>query len=72
MKKYLELTISVQGMMCERCKERVYKALKRTKGVKDIEIDLDAKTVKVKYLEDKTKREEIIKTIIDLGYEAKS
>ena len=38
---------SVEGMMCQHCAARVKDALTAVKGVKSVDIDLDAKTATV-------------------------
>ena len=39
--------LTVEGMMCTHCQGRVEKALAGVKGVKNVTVDLDAKTATV-------------------------
>ena len=45
--KEIEITFTVEGMMCNNCKAHVEKALADVKGVKSAEADLAAKSVRV-------------------------
>jgi copper chaperone len=64
-----QVVLRVDGMSCGHCKMTVEKALIATPGVRDAVVDLNAKTVKVTYVEDKTNLENMEKAIIDAGYE---
>ena len=41
------VVLSVEGMMCMHCAAKVEKGLKAVKGVKEVEVDLQSKTVTV-------------------------
>ncbi|MGD0152627.1 MAG: cation transporter [Thermacetogeniaceae bacterium] len=56
-------------MSCGHCKMTVEKALVATSGVRDAVVDLNAKTVKVTYIEDKATLDNLEKAIVDAGYE---
>lgn len=43
----IKMEFKVEGMMCEHCKKRVAEAVKSVAGVKDVEINLKKKTVKI-------------------------
>ena len=62
------LTIHVEGMMCEHCAKRVSDGLKKEKGVSNIVVSLENKSVTVtgKKL-DEAHLKEVIR---GLGYEA--
>ena len=63
------IILDVQGMMCHRCVAHVKKALEGVKGVKAVEVDLDANTATVTYTGKKP--EDLAKAVIEEGYEAK-
>ena len=46
-KNLMTHTFTVEGMACSKCSARVEAALKAVKGVKDVAVDLAAKTVTV-------------------------
>jgi copper chaperone len=64
-----QVVLKVEGMSCGHCKMTVEKALVATQGVRDAVVDLNAKTVKVTYVDDKTNLENMEKAIVDAGYE---
>ncbi len=68
--KMKELTINVEGMMCMHCVKHVEDACKKANNVCDAKASLDNKNVVVSYNDDVNK-DEIIKNIIDAGYEVK-
>ena len=69
MKKTVEHTLVVNGMMCMKCVEHVENALKNVKGVKNVSVSLDSKTVTLKCVEDVT-LDELKKAVKEAGYEA--
>jgi len=64
-----QVVLKVEGMSCGHCKMTVEKVLIATPGVRDAVVDLNAKTVKVTYVDDKTNLENMEKAIVDAGYE---
>lgn len=62
-----EVTFEV-SMSCNNCKQKIEKNIAWEKGVKDMEVDLDDKTVKVKYDANKTSTENLKKAIENLGF----
>ncbi len=64
-----QVVLKVEGMSCGHCKMTVEKALVATPGVRDAVVDLNAKTVKVTYVDDKANLENMEKAIVDAGYE---
>lgn len=64
-----QVVLKVDGMSCGHCKMTVEKALVATPGVRDAVVDLGAKTVKVTYIEDRAKKEDLEKAVEDAGYE---
>ena len=55
---------------CGGCKAKIEKNLPFEKGVKEFEVSLENKTVKVDYRTDKTNEETLRKAIEKLGYKA--
>ena len=66
----MEITLNVDGMMCEKCEERVQNALKSLEYVKDAKASHENGTVIVTVTEENYDVDEMIETIEDLGYEA--
>lgn len=62
-----EVTFKV-NMHCEGCKTRIEKTIPFEKGVKDLTVNLDLKTVKVIYNPTKTNESKIKKAFEDLEY----
>lgn len=69
-KKMDKIVINVEGMMCMHCVKHVEDACKKVSGVIDAKASLDDKNVTVSY-EDSINKEEIVKNIVDAGYEVK-
>ena len=63
------IVLDVQGMMCQKCVAHVKRALEGVKGVKSVEVDLDANTAIVTYTGKKP--ETLAKAVSDEGYPAK-
>ncbi|MBR2247864.1 MAG: heavy-metal-associated domain-containing protein [Clostridia bacterium] len=66
----MEITLNVEGMMCEKCEARVENALKDLEYVKDAKASHTEKNVIVTVDEENYDVDEMIETIEDLGYEA--
>lgn len=61
----------IEGMMCKHCQKRVEDALIKVEGVKEVIIDLEAKTATVQ-IENNITNEILIKAVVDAGYEVLS
>lgn len=66
-----EMVISVSGMMCEHCENRVKTALEKVKGIKEAYADFNTGEVKL-ILKGTPDKKEIKKAIKDAGYKLKS
>ncbi|MDR3365967.1 MAG: heavy-metal-associated domain-containing protein, partial [Prevotellaceae bacterium] len=66
-KKKAEVTFSV-NMHCDNCRARIEKVVTWEKGVKDLEVKLTAKTVRIVFDPRKTTAEKLQGVIKDLGY----
>jgi copper chaperone len=63
-----DLTLVVKGMSCGHCKAAVSDHVERVAGVESVEVDLDAKRVKVRGTDiDETA---VVSAVDDAGYEA--
>ena len=60
----------VTSIDCKNCVKKVEANLPYEKGVKDMKVNLDEKTVWIKYDADKTDKEKLAAAIVKLGYEA--
>ena len=65
-----KMVIEVNGMMCIHCKKHVEDACLKIDGVKSAEANLDSKNVTVE-LSKEVSRADLVKSIIDAGYDAK-
>lgn len=65
------ITLYIEGMSCMHCVKSVTDALKAMKGVKKAEVSLENKCAEITFLPLKTSREDMVKTVCDLGFEAK-
>ena len=63
-----EFVISVDGMTCSHCENRVKKAILGVSGVSDAAIDLAAKTATAK-ADDSVTLPTIVAAITDAGYD---
>jgi copper chaperone CopZ len=70
-KKSEEVTFTV-NMYCENCKTKIEKNISWEKGVKDLTIDLEKKTVEIVYDAKKTTEEKLKKAIEKLGFTAEA
>ncbi|MFZ5974144.1 MAG: copper chaperone CopZ [Bacillota bacterium] len=61
--------LSVEGMSCSHCENRVKKAVGALDGVKSVAVDLAGKTVTVEYDPDRATVQAISEAIEDQGYE---
>ena len=66
-KKTEEVTFSV-NMTCDGCKQKIEKNISWEKGVKDLEINLEKKTVKINYDPKQTSEEKLKKAIEKLKF----
>ena len=63
-----EVIIKVDGMMCEHCKKRVMEAIMKVENVKEVDINLETKEVKIKF-ETALDLESVKKEVVNAGYE---
>lgn len=64
------VTIPVEGMVCLACTARVKSTLKAINGVAAVEVSLEDRVARVKYVEGKVSREQLVSAINRLGYRA--
>jgi copper chaperone CopZ len=62
--------VNVPSVQCNSCKKTITGALKETDGVKEVDVDVKGKTVKVMYDKSKTDLSKIEATIVGAGYDA--
>ena len=61
---------SVTGMTCAACSAGIEKSVARLKGIEQVEVSLMGESMQVEYDENIVTKEEIIQTVVDLGYGA--
>ncbi|MDQ3932034.1 MAG: cation transporter [Actinomycetota bacterium] len=62
-------TITVPEISCGHCRSSIEGALHPLDGVAEASVDVDARTVTVTYDETTIRREQLISTIEDQGYD---
>jgi len=62
---YSEHVLTIEGMTCVKCRNKVAAALKNVPGVENVSVDFKTRTAKVT---SSCPREELIKTVKDAGY----
>jgi periplasmic mercuric ion binding protein len=68
--KKLETVTIRASVICGQCKDRIETGLSYEKGVKDVVVDVEKKTVTVKYISSKTNPGEIRTELSKIGYDA--
>ena len=76
-KETINITLRVEGMMCEGCAETVESALKKSEDVEDVTVDLQTKIVIVKVAADRVKSQveamgkipEFVKMVTESGFD---
>ncbi|MDN4594936.1 copper chaperone CopZ [Polycladomyces subterraneus] len=63
------ITLQVEGMSCDHCKQAVEGALKKLTGVERAEVNLVEKSVTVWYDENRTTVAQMKEAIEDQGYD---
>lgn len=67
----MKKVFNVPDMSCQHCVMAITNSLKQLKGVNDVTVDLDTKTVDVDYDETSVTEAAMINAIEDAGYEVK-
>ena len=61
--------LTVEGMSCSHCVNAITSAVGALEGVREVQVDLEGKTVSVEYDPEKTPLDSIKFVIDDEGYE---
>ncbi|TAJ15430.1 cation transporter [Marinilabiliaceae bacterium JC017] len=69
-KKEIKEVVFNVSMHCQSCADKITKYMSFEKGVKEINADVKAQTVKLKYRADKTNEESLKAALKKIGYEA--
>lgn len=64
------VTLTVEGMSCDHCRQRVESGLKAMKGVKSARVSLEKKQAEVTYVPGQTDPESLKAAIREMGYQA--
>lgn len=67
-KNELATVVFSVSMHCNNCKKKIENSISFEKGVKDLQVNLEDKTVSVTYRKDKTNSEKLMNVIKELGY----
>jgi len=60
---------NVEGMSCSHCERAVKNEINELNGILDVEVDLEGKTVTVKYDEMLVTEADLAGAIVEAGYE---
>jgi len=63
-------SIKASSMVCGKCAKTIQKAVYGVEGVKDVDVDVEGKTVQVIYVPARTNVQTIERAISDAGYDA--
>ena len=69
-KKELCTVVFATNIRCNNCKKKIESNIAYEKGVKDLEVNLEDKTVTITYRSDKTDSEKLRDALQKLGYTA--
>ncbi len=64
------VTIPIEGLVCSSCMARVKRALESIDGVTKVEVSLQRRETRVRYVETKVSPNILVVTIDELGYKA--
>lgn len=64
-------TMSVEGMSCSHCENRIKNAVEALNGVRGVTVDLNNQKVRVEFDDEKVSIDTIKNIIEDQGYEVK-
>ena len=67
--KMENIILTINGMKCTGCSQRVERALKNTDGIKYASVDLDSKKANISYNKDEISFQQICEIITDVGFE---
>ncbi len=67
----MALTLKIEGMSCGHCVARVKNALKSTRGIKKVDVNLDEGVAVVDYDEDQASRQQLEQAVPLAGYQVK-
>lgn len=66
------ITLSISGMSCTSCAQRIEKALRKTEGVQSAQVNFAVEKAYVEFDPARVNKEKLIGVVRDTGYEAKT
>lgn len=66
------VTIPVEGMSCVSCAATVKKTLQTIGGVAEVEVSLEHRTARIRYVDGKVSPDQLVAAINRLGYRARA
>jgi Cu+-exporting ATPase len=63
--------LTVSGMNCPNCVDKIKRALRAVPGVTEIDVDLSSKRARVSVAESHTTNEDLVAALVNAGYGAK-
>lgn len=68
--KQIKTVVLISQINCQNCKNKIMKNIPFEKGVKDIEVSLENKTVTIKFQANKNTAESLCDAVTKLGYKS--
>lgn len=65
-----KIVLKIEGMTCQECVKKVNNSLKKIKGVKKVAVNLQNGEAIVEYEKGKVRKEEIIRVVEKVGFNA--
>jgi copper chaperone CopZ len=70
-KKEVEIMLSIPDLDCPNCVKKIEAKMPYEKGVRDLKVSLEDRTIWISFEEAKTNKEELAKALDKLGFPAK-
>ena len=64
------VTIPVEGMSCVSCAATVKRAIQKIEGVTEVEVNLEHRAARVRYIDGKVSPDQLVAAVNHLGYRA--
>lgn len=66
----MRVQFHLKGMHCEKCASTIEQSLESTAGVRDADVQFNAKTATIEFDENMVQSQTLLKKVQDLGYGA--
>ncbi|MCQ2228732.1 MAG: heavy-metal-associated domain-containing protein [Bacteroidales bacterium] len=66
----IAVVVLSSNIKCNNCKNKIEKNIPYEKGVKDLDVNIEKKTVTIKYRKDKNTADKLCEAVTKLGYKS--